>query len=27
VSFEMDFVSGEGEWKLIRINVKVSPAH
>jgi hypothetical protein len=26
VSFEMDFVSGEGEWKLIRINVKVAPA-
>jgi len=26
VSFEMDFVSGEGEWKLIRINVKVGPA-
>jgi hypothetical protein len=27
VSFEMDFISGEGEWKLIRINVRVSPAH
>ena len=27
VPFEMDFVSGEGEWKLIRINVRVSPAH
>jgi hypothetical protein len=27
VSFEMDFVSGEGDWKLIRINVTVSPAH
>jgi hypothetical protein len=27
VSFEMDFVSAEGDWKLIRINVKVSPAH
>jgi len=26
VSFEMDFISGEGEWKLIRINVKVGPA-
>ena len=26
VSFEMDFVSGEGEWKLIRINVRVGPA-
>jgi hypothetical protein len=26
VSFEMDFVSGAGEWKLIRINVKVGPA-
>jgi len=26
VSFEMDFVSGEGEWRLIRINVKVGPA-
>jgi len=27
VSFEMDFIAGEGEWKLIRINVRVSPAH
>jgi hypothetical protein len=27
VSFEMDFINGEGEWKLIRINVRVSPAH
>ena len=26
VSFEMDFVSGEGEWKLIRINVRVGPS-
>src|SRR5262249_27522680 len=26
VSFEMAFISGEGEWKLIRINVKVEPA-
>ena len=27
VSFEMDFVNGDGDWKLIRINVTVSPAH
>jgi hypothetical protein len=27
VSFEMDFINGDGDWKLIRINVRVGPAH
>ena len=27
VSFEMDFINGDGDWKLIRINVNVHPAH
>jgi hypothetical protein len=26
VSFEMDFIPSDGEWKLIRINVKVAPS-
>lgn len=26
VSFEMDFIPNDGEWKLIRINVKVAPS-
>jgi hypothetical protein len=26
VSFEMDFVAWDGDWKLIRINVKVAPS-
>ena len=26
VTFEMDFIPNDGEWKLIRINVKVAPS-
>jgi hypothetical protein len=26
VGFEMDFITSDGEWKLIRINVKLAPA-